>query len=206
MANHHLHPWLQKLLKTGNHSRTHRDLLFLGQRFFLKRSQSTFIAVGGLNCVDKLTEQWMPLWPRIMQAWPRVFHPWKTSLKVVRRLFTSTFNRQSPYDQISMEKALVKQCFSAFCMLCIEHFLRELSSLAHEIYNTTKFVHLRLGVKKESMKKFISIFPLGIHALKAITTLKNICSLHLLLDFLVKLEHMCQISSVMSDSLPPHGL
>ena len=90
-------------------------------------------------------------------------------------------------------------------MLCIEHFLRELSYFAHETCNTTKFAHLRLGVKKESMKKFISIFAFGIHALKAIT-LKNICSLHLLLDFLLKLERMCQISSVVSDSLPPHGL
>ena len=29
-----------------------------------QRSQSTFIAVGGLDCKRKLTEQWMQLWPR----------------------------------------------------------------------------------------------------------------------------------------------
>lgn len=31
------------------------------------RSQSTFIAVAGLDCVEKLTEQWVQLWPR--SAW-----------------------------------------------------------------------------------------------------------------------------------------
>lgn len=29
-----------------------------------QRSQSTFIAVAGLDCVEKLTEQWVQLWPR----------------------------------------------------------------------------------------------------------------------------------------------
>lgn len=32
-----------------------------------QRSQSTFIAVAGLDCVEKLTEQWVQLWPR--SAW-----------------------------------------------------------------------------------------------------------------------------------------
>ena len=53
------------------------------------------------------------------------------------------------------------------------------------------------------MKKFISIFAFGTHALKTTITLKNICSLHLLLDFLVKLEHICQISSAVSKAHSP---
>lgn len=32
-----------------------------------QRSQSTFIAVAGLDCVEKLTEQWVQLWPRSAQ-------------------------------------------------------------------------------------------------------------------------------------------
>lgn len=32
-----------------------------------QRSQSTFIAVAGLDCVGKLTEQWVQLWPRSAQ-------------------------------------------------------------------------------------------------------------------------------------------
>lgn len=66
MANHHLLHGTQNSLKTGNQRWTHQDFLFPVQRLFFKRSQSTFIAVGGLNCVDKLTEQWMQLWPRFL--------------------------------------------------------------------------------------------------------------------------------------------
>lgn len=65
-----------------------QDLLLPVQRFLLKRSQSTFIAVGGLNCVDKLTEQWMQLWPRILQSQLRDRPSLKEVLNIGILLFT----------------------------------------------------------------------------------------------------------------------
>lgn len=89
MANRHLlHALLQNLLETGNQSRTHQDILCPGRTLFFKRSQSTFIAVGGLNCVDKLTEQWMQLWPRSLQSQPGERPSLKDALKVGKWFFT----------------------------------------------------------------------------------------------------------------------